>query len=168
MRHTCPWQADRFSMWAMVNFDALTVAATLASAAVSAAGAISSGQAQARAANFQAAVMRQQAERERQLAARKEEDYRREQSRLFAARRAAGGASGIDLSVGSPLLVSEDFAGEREYQALTIRAGGEDAATRLEQSAALQRLQGRTKRNEGFTRGGALLLSGVAEAAKIR
>lgn len=163
MKYSCPWSHDRHTLWNSVNFNPGTVA-LLASTAVSAAGAVSSGQAQARAANFQAAVMRQQAERERQIAARKEEDFRREQSRLFATRRAAGGASGVDLSVGSPLLVSEDFAGENEYQALTIRAGGEDAATRLEQSAALQRLQARNARTQGFTRSGALLLSGVAKA----
>jgi hypothetical protein len=67
------------------------------------------------------------------------------------------------MASGSPLLVSEDFAGEREYQALTIRAGGADAATRLEQSAALQRLKASNARTQGFTRGGALLLSGFGK-----
>ena len=65
---------------------------------------------------------------------------------------------------GSPLLVSEDFAAEVEFQALRIRSGGELRATRAEQQATLQRLKGRAARTSGFTRGGALLLSGAGKA----
>ncbi len=97
-------------------------------------------------------------------AAADEEDFRRKQSFILAARRAALGAAGVDPSSGSPLLVSEDFAGEVELQALRIRSGGETTATRLEQQAVLQRFTGRAARRQGFVRGGGLLLSGAGKA----
>ena len=62
------------------------------------------------------------------------------------------------------MLVSEDFAGEAELQALRIRTGGEVTATRLEQQAGLERFRGRSSRRAGFVRGGSLLLSGAAKA----
>ena len=71
------------------------------------------------------------------------------------------GASGVDPATGSPLLVSEDIAGEVELQAQRIRAGGEVRATRLEQQAQLSRLQGRQAQTGGFLRAGSLLLSGA-------
>lgn len=70
----------------------------------------------------------------------------------------------VDPSSGSPLLVSEDFAGEAELQALRIRTGGEVTATRAEQQATLQRFQGRAAQRSGFIRGGALLISGAGKA----
>ena len=61
------------------------------------------------------------------------------------------------------MLVSEDFAGEVELQALRIRSGGEVRATRLEQQAQLTRFKGRQARTAGFIRGGALLVSGAGK-----
>ena len=108
--------------------------------------------------------MRQQADRERLQAKSDEEDFRRNQSRALAAGRAGQGASGIDPSTGSPLLVAADFASEVELSALRIRSGGEVRATRAEQQAGLVRQQGRAAGRAGFTRGGALLLSGIGRA----
>jgi hypothetical protein len=136
--------------------------------AISAVGAVQQGMAQSRQAKFQSAVMRQQAERERLDAAAREDDFRRQQSRLLATRRAMLGASGVEPSEGSPLLVSEDFAGETEYQALRIRAGGELQATRLEQSAQLSALAGRNARTGGLFRGGSLLLQGAGSLYRPR
>ena len=126
---------------------------------VSAVGAISAGVAQSKQAKFQAAVARQQAEQARLKSASEEKDFRRRQSRAFATRRAALGASGVEATTGSPLLVSEDFVGEAELQALRIRQGGEVRATRLEQQASLFQAKGRSARTAGFFRGGSLLLS---------
>ena len=128
--------------------------------ALDALSSIQKGQAEQSQANFQAGILRQQAESDRQKAAADEEDFRKKQSRLFAQRRAALGASGVEPASGSPLLVSEDFAGEAELGALRLRAGGELTATRLEQQATLQRLKGRQARTSGFVRGGSLLLTG--------
>jgi len=141
-------------------------ALSAAAAGISAIGAISQGQAAKNQANFQAAVQQQQAARERQEAAAREEDFRRQQSRLMAARRAMGGASGVDFSTGSPLLSTEDFAGEIELNALRIRNQGDVNATRLEQSAQLQRMSGKNASRQGFFKAGASLLSGAGEIYK--
>ncbi len=139
--------------------------ATVGSAAISAVGAIQQGQAAKAQGDLQAQVLQQQAASKRQVAAANEEDFRSRQSRVLAARRAALGGSGTDPSSGSPLLVSQDFAGETELQALRIRTGGEVRATRAEQQAQLQRFQGRTARTAGFIRGGSLLVGGIGTAA---
>ena len=135
----------------------------LASAVISGIGAIQQGQAAKAQGNFQAAVLRQQAERERQNAASDAEDFERKQSRILAARRAALGASGVVQGEGSPLLVAEDFQGEVALQTLRIRSGGELRATRAEQQATLQRFQGRSAQTAGFIRGGSLLVSGAGK-----
>ena len=137
--------------------------ATIAGAGIAAIGSIRQGQAAQQQANLQAQILQQQADRDRLDAAAKEEDFRKRQSRVLAQRRAALGAAGIEPAAGSPLLVSEDFAGEVELQALRIRSGGELRATRLEQQAQLTRFKGRQARTAGFIRGGALLVSGAGK-----
>ena len=147
-------------------FDPATIGliATLGGAAISAINAVQQGQAASTQANLQAGILQQQATSDRQRAAATEADFRRRQSFSLAERRAGLGASGVDPAAGSPLLVSEDFAGEVELAALRIRTGGEVRATRAEQQATLQRFQGRAARKEGFVRGGALLLTGAGKA----
>jgi len=134
-----------------------------AAATVSAVGSIQAGQAAKNQANVQAAIYGQQAERERQVAAANEVDFRRQQAKQMAARRAIMGASGVDPGSGSPLLVSEDFAGEVELQALRIRNGGEVSATRLEQQGAMTRMAGKSAQTQGFMRAGSTLLQGFGQ-----
>ncbi len=142
--------------------------------AVSAIGAVQQGRAAKAQGQFQAAlieqqadVTEQQAESERVAARQSEGDFRRQQSALMARRRAILGASGVDQSTGSALLVSQDFARETELQALRIRSGGEIRGTRLEQQADLQRgeagfarLAGSNAQTAGFLRAGSTLLTG--------
>ena len=128
--------------------------------AISAVGAISSGIAAKRQADLQADIFEQQATRERQQANVDAEDFRREQSRLLAKRRAAIGGAGVQLASGSPLLVFEDFASEAELGAMRIAAGGEVRATRLQQKAVLEGLVGQSAATGGFLRGGSLLIGG--------
>ena len=134
-----------------------------AGAALQAFSVIQQGQAAAAQGKLQAGILEQQATRDRQEAAANEADFRARQSRALAQRRAGLGASGVDPGAGSPLLVSEDFAGEVELAALRIRTGGEVRATRAEQQAVLQRFQGRAARQAGFVRSGALLLTGAGK-----
>lgn len=143
-----------------------TVAAivAVAAAAAGATASVAQGQAQKRQARTQAEILRQQGLRERQEAAAREEDFRRQQARLTAARRAILGATGVEPGEGSPLLTSEDFAGETELQALRIRSGGEVRGTRLQQQANLTLQRGRDAQRAGFVRAGASLLSGGARA----
>lgn len=136
----------------------------IAAAVLGAASSVQQGQAAKKQAKFTAATMQQQAERERQIAASNERDFRRQQSRQMAIRRATLGASGVDSSAGSPLLATEDFAAETELQALKIKAGGETNATRLEQSAQLQRMKGKAASTGGYLRAGSLLVGGAADS----
>ena len=142
----------------------LTTVVSLAGSIIGAASALSAAKGQAAQSNYQAEVLRQQAQADRDKAAAEEEDFRRRQSRTAASRRAALGASGVEIGSGSPLLVSQDFASEAELGALRIRHGGEVSATRAEQSAELQRFSGRNALRAGRFRAGASLLSGGIKA----
>lgn len=143
---------------------AFSTVAMLIAGGLGAAGSIGQGRSAKAQADFQARVNDQQALREKQVSAEEEKDFRRVQSSNFAERRAAMGASGIDLSSGSPLLASEEFAAEAELQARRIRAGGEVKSLRSEQEAGLLRMAGKSAQRQGVVRGGASLLSGFAKA----
>ena len=140
---------------------------TAVSTAVSVVSSISSGIAAKRQTEGQAEIEQQRAERERQVAGQQEGDFRARQRRAAAAVRAAGGARGIDIGSGSPLLSSQDFTRETERQALRIREGGEIRATRLEQQASLLRSSGKAKRTAGFFKAGSSLLGGAVRTASI-
>lgn len=143
---------------------ALSTIALMAAGGLGLVGGIAEGKAARAQADFQARVNEQQAVRERQVSKEEEKDFRRVQSSNFAERRAAMGASGVDIGSGSPLMASGDFAAEVELQAQRIRSGGDVRATRLEQEAALTRAAGRAAQRQGILRGGASLLGSAARA----
>jgi hypothetical protein len=134
----------------------------MGAAGVAAAGAIGGGIDADRKASFEASEQRQRAEREREIAGISEEDFRKQQSRIAAESRAAGGASGVDQSTGSALLAASDFEAESELNALRIRAGGETQSQRLDEQADLTRAAGKSAKTRGFVRAGSSLLSGGA------
>ncbi len=138
-------------------------ALTFAGAALGAIGSIAAGQAAANAAEFNAEVAQQQAERERQIALREAEDFRRQNSRVLAASRARRAGSGV-TSQGSPLLVDESTAAEIELSAQNILVGGATRASRLGQQAALDKSQARSARIGGFLNAGSTLLTGAGRA----
>ncbi len=138
--------------------------ASVAGAAIGAVGTLSSGAAARQQGDLQSQILNQQAERERLDAQARERDFRAEQSRLMARRRALLGASGVDSSTGSPLLTTEDMTGEAELQALRIRSGGETVSNRLRQQATLEKAKGRSEQISGFSRAGASLLTGFGTA----
>ncbi|MGF1593838.1 MAG: hypothetical protein ACFCUW_11195 [Kiloniellaceae bacterium] len=133
---------------------ALTLVGTL----LSAAGSLAAGRADARAAEFNAAMAQQQAVRERDIARREAEDHRRRHSRLLATARARRAGSGV-TSEGSPLMVDEAGAAEIELGAQDILAGGAAAAQRHRQSAAFHRARAGNARNAGLLRAGTTLLT---------
>lgn len=151
-------------MFDPVTLSTIGTSAIVLGSVVGAVGAISSSQAAANQAEYQADIAEEQAAQERIASRQEEEDTRREHARLFAKRRAALGGSGVQLAEGSPLLASEDFASESELQALRVRAGGEQRATRLEQQGELFKSSAKSSRTAGFIRGGSLLLSGAGQA----
>ena len=140
------------------------ITALAAGTAISAFAAVQQGRAANAQAQFQSDVAKQQADRVEVESRQAEEDFRRNQARLLASRKAGLGVSGVESSSGSPLLASEDFASEVELQALRLRSGGELRATRLEQQASLFRFRGQAARQAGFLRGGSLLLTGTGRA----
>ena len=165
----------------MAAISTISTVATVVGTAFSALGAIQQGrQAEAQAQynaqiqNRNAEIARQQAERERQIAEANEEDFRKEQRRLEARRRAQMAGSGVDIGTGTPLLQSSDIASEIELQALRIRNSGAAESTRLRQQAdifdrqaGLTRRAGRNARRAGLVRGGSLLIRGAGEAAPL-
>lgn len=138
--------------------------AAVASAGIGAVGAIAQGQAASKQAKFQAQLAEQQAAHARRVAAAQEGDFRHDQSRQMARRRAALGGAGIEGGTGSPLYVTSDLAGEIELNALRIRQGGEVEATRLQQQAELYRTAGKNAKRQAMFRAGASLLSGFGQA----
>ena len=129
--------------------------------AASTAGTAVGGLAQARQAEFQAEIAEQQAARERALAQRQAQDFRRAQSRLSGRARAGRAGSGV-TGAGSSLLVEEDIAAETELGALDILNNGLVSATRLEQEARLRRMQAERGRSDVFARTTASLLGAAA------
>ena len=140
-------------------------ALTLIGAAVGAAGAIAAGQAEANAAEFNADMAQQQAERERDIAARDAKDYQRRNSRLLATARARRAGSGV-TSQGSPLMVDEATAAEIELGVQDILAGGAASAYGYQQQAALSRARARSARTAGYLNAGSTLLTGAGQAAQ--
>ena len=139
----------------------------IASMAVSAVGAISQGVAAQQAAQFNAAVARQQAEIERQRGALEEERERRRNRAILGAQRAGFSRAGVALE-GTPLLVQEETAAEAELDALTVRFGGQLGTARELARARAERFGGRAALSAGLFRAGSTLLTGAGEIAKRR
>jgi hypothetical protein len=123
----------------------------------SAVGAIRAGKAAKIQADLRAAALRQEAESAAAAAAEAEEDFRIEQSRIGAARRAAFARSGVVPTAGSPLLVGEEIARRVQYAALRIRTGFDPKILRSKQEARFEEFTGRAAGQAGFIRAGALL-----------
>ena len=156
----------------------VSVVGSIAAGQAAASQAKAQAEASARQSEAQAEISRQQAARETQVSAQQEEDFRKRQRRAAAAVRAAGGARGVDISVGSPLLSALDFTRETELQAQRIREGGVVRSTRLEQQAsllsaragstrAIGALESSAARTAGFLGAGASLLKGGTRVASI-
>jgi hypothetical protein len=139
--------------------------ASVAGAGIAAVGAIQQGAAQQKAFAFQAAVQRQQAERERQIAAAEESKLRSQQSAILASRRARLSAAGVDPSLGTALLGTEAAAGRAELDALMVRAGGLTRENALLNEANISQFRGASARQSSFLSAGSTLLGGLARGA---
>lgn len=128
-------------------------------AVTSAVGAIRQGKAAKKRGDLQRDALARQAENERLRTAEAEEDFRIEQSRIAAARRAAFARSGVVPTAGSPLLVGEEIARRVEHAALRIRA--DPAAARLQEQGLFQAFKGDVERSSLFARAGAGVLTGL-------
>jgi hypothetical protein len=147
----------------MAALSSFAMAAMAAGSVISAASALQQGEMAAKQASAQADLLRQQGERERELGLQQEEDYRRQQSRRMASRRAILGGSGVEGGSGSPLYTSMDMSGEIELQALRIRSGAETAKDAAFKQAALTEWGGQAAKRNSYLRAGGSLLSGIGQ-----
>ncbi len=131
----------------------------VAALAVSAVGSIAQGQASARAANLQSDILAQQAERERQIAEREAERFRRQQGAIAASARVRRAGSGVLPNEGNSLLVEDAIFDEILLGEAFIKHGGQVRASRLLDQAALARFRGAAARTEGFLGAGTTLLT---------
>ena len=136
----------------------------IVSAAVSAYAAYASSEAQAQAADYNKKVAKNQQVMSRQAAELEVENRRRLYARQQSAQRAAIGASGLEGSEGSPLLVQMDSAAEAQKDLERVRYAGEVRATGYGAEAKLQKFYARTARKAGYVGVGTSLLAGAASA----
>lgn len=127
---------------------------------ISAAGQMAQASAQEDAAEFNAKVQEQQAERERQVADAEASDYRRQGSRQLASARAMRGATGV-TGAGSPLLVDEATVREISLGSARLINRGDANANRLKQGAQLSRMEGKNAKTAGYLGAGSTLLGGI-------
>lgn len=147
----------------MTGLEILAAASTALGSAVSAAGSIASGQAQAAASDYNTKILKQRATQERDAAAAEASDYRRGESRKMAATRAARGVSGVTME-GSPLAVDDATIREVALGASRLKYKGDIAARRLEDEAKLEKQRGKMAKTTSYFQAGSSLLSGAGQA----
>lgn len=126
-------------------------------------GAIGSGIAQQNAAEYNAAVDRNNAiqanQAAQQQAAAKEQEV---QSRL-GTEKAAYGASGVDVSQGTPVAVMSNTAAQGKLDAMTLLYGGHVRANADLNAARLAQYEGDVASTTGYIDATAGLLKGAAK-----
>lgn len=140
------------------NAGTISTIATIAGGAVSAAGSIYSGQAQAQAANAQAKAMKQKGEQELAIAQRRAMETRRQKraamGRTLAVAAASGGGTGDTVS---DIMTGLEARGE--YNALTDLFNGKVARNDLFTEAALVKQAGKDAKTAGWIDAGSTLLN---------
>lgn len=136
--------------------------------AVGAYGSIQAGRQAEAVGEYNAKVAENNATAARQAAGYEAGLIRERTRRVVGAQRAAGAASGLDISSGTPVAVLGDTAEQGEMDVLARLYSGEAAATASVNDAAVQRAQGRAQRQAGFINAGTNLLSGFGRMAARR
>jgi len=130
--------------------------------AISALGSYKAGQAQEKAAEYNAQVAERQATAATQKAAYEEEMRREKGRKLSASQRAAAGATGITME--SFADVFAQTALDTELDALAIRYGGDIGSSMYRSEATGQRFAGAQAKKAGILSAGATLLTGAGKA----
>ena len=139
------------------------VIATVASAAVTAAGAVYSGMQQKRAADYNAKMSEQNA-KAIDVQTREAIRRQREQNRaILSAQRASALTSGV-AETGSTLLVAMENARNLERNVTDIATQGNAQQYAALNQATLSKMQGRAYQTSGFLQGTGTLLSGSGQA----
>lgn len=140
--------------------------ATAAAAAVSAAGAVYSGEQQKKAADYNASMQEAQA---KAVDTQTREAIRRQRIQnqsILAAQRTSALSSGVEES-GSSLLALMENSKRLEMNIADIATHGNAAQYAALNKATLSRLQGQTAQTSGYINAGSTLLSGASNAYSI-
>lgn len=137
----------------------LAIAATIAGAAVTAAGTLAAG-ADAKEASYFKAAQENQGAMEARAAAQRQMFERRRGAELLTKKIQAGAAgSGSDATSPDIVKLSSDVIGRGEYQALSEMYGGENRARGLEDAAVASRMTGDAEKRGSYYKAAGTLLS---------
>lgn len=140
------------------------IAASVAVAGVSAYAQYQQGQAQSQALKYNAKVADNQAIAAQQQAQYIADQQRDQTRRVLARQRALYGTAGVDVGVGSPLMVLADSAREGELNAQATLASGTARAQGFQAQAQLDRYMAGQAQTAGNIGAGVSLLSGLGSA----
>lgn len=138
--------------------EALIIAGT----AMQAIGAIQQGNAARGAANYNAAMLDQNAATERQQAGAREDAQRRRAAQVLGSQRAAFAQSGGGMG-GSAADVMQQSAINAELDALTLRYEGDLRARGMESQAVGERFAGKQAQRQGYMQAVGSILGGVGQ-----
>lgn len=136
----------------------------IAGAGMAAVGAIQQGKAAKAAAEFNARVAEQNSQIVHEQTLQEVRQFDREQYLRVGAIRAAHGKSGGVANEGSVLDILADTAAQGEIQRQDIVYQGALAERGFQNTAALDRFEGKNAERQGYMRAGAELLKGGASA----
>jgi hypothetical protein len=139
----------------------------LVSAAVSAAGAMSSAQAQSDAAKYNSVIAKNNAQSAAQQGQFDAQQIRDKNRRILASQRSAFAANGGEVDSGSAADVSADSAQQGEMQALMAIYTGKTSATAYEAQSKLQAMQAGNAMTAGYIGVGSSIIGGVASAGMM-
>jgi hypothetical protein len=154
-----------FGSFALPSLSSVALGLSALGAVMTASSLYEQGQAGARSAEYNAALMRRNAEIARQQTQLDLEQHQRDRVRQFGAIRAAVGASGVALE-GSPLDILESAAIEAERDKQMIEYKGSLRAMGYYDNAAIERIAGSAAATRGVSSATAALLSGGGTVAK--
>ena len=146
----------------------VAVAAAVASTVLSSVGAVQQGNAQKKAANYQAAQREQQAGQDRATSQRQAIGQRKQANLVASRTRANAAASGGGAFDPNVVDILGDIEGQGEYNALSALFNGEERARGMEMQASAARYQGRQAQTAGYTKAASTLLDGASQAAMMK
>lgn len=151
--------------WVATTTAIVMTAVAVAASATSAYGAYAAGQAQKKAADFNAKVAENNAVASQQQAAQQAQLIQNRNRRLRGSQEASLAAAGVDASTGSGADVMYDSGIQGELDRLTALYKGKVGANEQLSQAQLDRYSGRASAAAGMLGAGGSLLSGAGGAA---
>ena len=125
------------------------------------AGTVYSAIQQKQMADYNADIIRTEAEAEAERAKIEEARHREKINKFMGTQRAMYGKSGLSME-GSPLLVMEETAAQGELDAMLIRQAGQARVAELTAERNMVKMGGRQAFYGGLTKAGGSLLTGAA------